>query len=150
MLKGQNEHAFYLKETMRLLPVAYEEARKVFASEYDLRENGLDEKAEIFREVKCELYLFTFDCRIRNGDLIEGTVLNRKERRFLRLRYVRAWTWGELFNSMGYSTDHCKRIHRDAVAKIAKQNPDIDFKSIYEHEHTRLAELLERVGEKLR
>lgn len=150
MLKGQDEHAFYLKELMRLQPIAYEEARKIFASECDLREDGLEEKADLFREVKCELYLFTFDCRIRNGDLIEGTALNRKERRFLRLRYVRAWSWRQLFEKMGYSADHCKRIHRDAIAKVARHYPDADFETMYKMERARLSELLTRVGEKLR
>lgn len=150
MLRGQNEHAFYLKELMRLLPVSHEEAREVFVSECGFRENGYQEKAEWFREVKCELYLFAFDCRIRNRELIERALLNRKESKFLRMRYVRAWSWRQLFNSMGYSPDHCKRIHRDAIAKIAAQNNDVDFKAIYEQERARLAELLERVGETLR
>ncbi len=150
MQKRQSDHVFYLKELLRLLPMAHEKAQKVFSVESDLRALGYDEKADRFCGVKTELYFFTIDCRIRNGDLIEGAVLNQKERQFLRLRYIRAWTWRQLFNSMGYSPDHCKRIHRDAITKIATQNPDADFKVIYEQERAKLAELLERVGEKLR
>ncbi len=122
----------------------------MFADECELRELGYEEKADRFREVKFALYFFTFDCRIRNGELIERAVLNRKESKFLRMRYVRAWTWRQLFNSMGYSPDHCKRIHRDAVAKVANQNPNVDFKTLYEKEQKRFDELLERVGEKSR
>ncbi len=150
MLKGHDERAYYLKELMRLLPKSFEKVREVFRDEYELRELGFEDKADQFREVKFALYFFTFDCRIRNGELIERAILNRKESKILRLRYIRAQTWRQLFNSQGYTPGHCKRIHRDAVAKVARQNLDVDFKSIYEHEHTRLTELLERVGEKLR
>lgn len=150
MLKGHDERAYYLKELMRLLPRSFEKVREVFRDEYELRELGFEDKADQFREVKFALYFFTFDCRIRNGELIERAILNRKESKILRLRYIRAQTWRQLFNSMGYSPDHCKRIHRDAITKIATQNPDADFKAIYEQERAKLAELLERVGEKLR
>ena len=148
MTKGHDEHAYYLKELMRLLPTAYKEARKVFADECELRELGYVDKADRFREVKCAMYLFAFDCRVRNGELIKRAVLNRKERKFLRLRYVRSWSWRELYNSQGYSPDHCKRIHRDAVAKVARQNANVEFKTLYERERKRFDELLRRVGEK--
>jgi hypothetical protein len=65
------------------------------------------------------------------------------------MRYVRAWSWKQLFNTQGYSTDHCKRIHRDAVAKVAKRFPDDDFKATFEREHAKLVSLLESIGEKV-
>lgn len=148
-MKGHNEHAFYLKQLMKLLPDLFVESRKVYRTECSIREAGYEEKAERFRAVKIELYSMACDCRIRNGELIEKTLLNRKERDFLRRRYIHAYTWKRLFNSQGYSPDHCKRIHRDAVNKVAEQFSDVDFKSIYEEEHARYVALMASIGEKV-
>ena len=150
MEKGKSEHAFYLKELMRLMPISYNAAKDVWKTERDLRQEWQEEKAEQFRRVKIALYDFSMDCRLRNGDLIERAALNSKERWFLRCRYVRAFSWRQLFGSQNYSPDHCKRIHRDAVAKIAKQHADVDYRPLYEQERARLEELLAQVGEKIR
>lgn len=131
------------------MPTVHEASRALYQTECDLRDDGLEDKAEEFRQVKIQLYDLACDCRVRNGKLIEETVLNSKERKFLRQRYVRSTPWRRLFNSFGYSPDHCYRIHRDAVAKVARTHTDTDFKTLYERERARLEELLEQVGEKI-
>lgn len=148
MMKGHNEHAYWLKETMRLMPEVHQAVRSLYFTELELRQIGLKEKADNFRAVKIQMYDFEMDCRIRNGELIESTLLKSKERKLLRLRFVRGRTWRHLYNSLGYSPDHCKRIHRDGIAKVAKQFADKDFKSEYEREHARLDALLEMIGER--
>lgn len=145
---GKDAHAWYLKELMRLMPTAYREGKELFALEREQRSLGLTEKAEQFRDVKMAIYDFTAGCRQRNGRLIESAALNRKEWRFLRMRFIRGYTWEQLFNTQGYSSDHCKRIHRDAIAKIARANRHTDFQPLYEQEQARLDALLRQVGEK--
>ncbi len=132
---------------MRLQPTAHKKSRELFDTTTDLFENWQEEKAKRFRCAKIQLYEFVGDCRVRNGELIEGTTLKAKERRLLRLRYVRSMPWQNLFRTMGYTESHCKRIHRDAITKVARQNPDVDFKTLYETERRRLDELLAQVGE---
>jgi hypothetical protein len=135
---------------MRLLPVAYNEAAEIYDVEEELRSAGETEKADTFRDVRVGLYELVVECRERNNRLIESTMLNRKERRMLRERYFFAHSWSQLFKNFGYSVDHCKRIHRDAVAKVERDHQSEDFKTLYEQERHRLDELVARVGEKLR
>ncbi|MBQ9860868.1 MAG: hypothetical protein IJO75_01275 [Clostridia bacterium] len=148
MMKGHDEHAYWMKETMRLMPVMYEKGRELFDYETELRDLGLDERAERVREVKCAIYHMTMHCRLRNGDLIERTSLKRVSLRLVFLRYVRGYSWKKLFNTQGVSTEHCKRMHRDAIAKIAAMNRDTDYREIYEREKAQYDALLDQIGEK--
>lgn len=148
MMKGHDEHAYWMKETMRLMPVLYEKGRELFDYETELRSLDLEEKAERVREVKCAIYNMTMDCRARNGELIERATLQRASWRLVFLRYIRGYSWKKLFNTQGVSAEHCKRMHRDAIAKIADRNRDTDFREIYEREKAKLDALLAQIGER--
>ena len=71
-----------------------------------------------------------------------------RRHRFLAELYVRGYSWKKLFNTQGVSEEHCKRMHRDAVAKIAALNRNMDFRQIYEEEKARLDALLDQIGER--
>ena len=142
MMTGQSNNAYYMKELMRLMPTAHKKSREMFEFEKELRGTCMEERAERVREVKIMLYDFKMDCRQRNRKYIQSAPLNMREMKLLWLRFVKGGTWKEIFNTQGFSPDHCKRIHRDAVAKIAGQYKDVDFKVLYEREKARLDQLL--------
>ena len=146
-MKGKSEHAYYMKELMRLMPLADQASRNIFTAEQELREAWQTEKAERFRRIKIELYFICIDCRIYNGELIEAAPLNAKQRRLMRYRYVKGYPWSRLFSTQAYSPSHCKRIHRDAVTKIASNNQGTDFRPMYEELRARMADLLAEVDE---
>lgn len=148
MMHGKDEHTYWMKETMRLMPVLYEKGRELFEHETELRDLGMSDRAECVREVKCAIYSMTMDCRVRNKELIERTLLRHTSFRLVFLRYVRGYSWKKLFNTQGVSMEHCKRMHRDAIAKIADRNRDTDFREIYEREKAQLDVLLAQIGEK--
>lgn len=145
---GQDEHRFYLKETMRLMAKGFEIGRKIHLLEQEFREAEDFERAEQFRAVKVAVYVFTFDCRIRNGGLINSAKLRHREWKLLRMRHLRGYSWERLYNTQGYSVDHCKRIHRDGMTKIAEQNRGTDFREIYDREKARLNAILAQIDEK--
>ena len=148
MMQGHDKHAYWMKETMRLMPILYEKGRELFDYETELRGLNQDERADRVREVKCAVYHLATECRIRNGKLIESTKLRRHVWRLVFMRYVRGYSWEKLFNTQGFSSEHCKRIHRDAIAKIAEQNRDTDFEKIYAEEKAWYDSLLAEIGEK--
>ena len=150
MMKGKSDNAYYMKELMRLLPISDEASRAIFLNELELRDDLLVEEAEKVRAVKIALYDFSIDCRLRNMDLIAGAPLNARQLRMIRFRYIKGYTWKQLFGNQGYSSHHCKRIHRDAITKIAEKNKDIDFRPLYEQERAKLDGLLAQVNEKRR
>ncbi len=130
------------------MPVLYEKGSELFDYETELRDLGLDARAERVRDVKCAIYRMTMHCRCRNGELIGQTSLRRASFRLVFLRYVRGYSWKNLFNTQGVSAEHCKRMHRDAITKIAAMNRDTDFRKIYEEEKAQLDALLAQIGEK--
>ena len=149
MQKGKDEHAFYLKETMRLMPIGFERGRRIHIMEKEFRAADDYVRAEQYRAVKMEVYDFTFDCRLRNQTLINSARLRHCEWKLLRMRFLRGYTWERLFNTQGYSVDHCKRLHRDGVSKIAQSNRETDYKVLYEQERKRLENILAQIDEKI-
>lgn len=147
MMKGHDEHAYWMKETMRLMPILYEKGRELFEYETELKNLGSFARAEQVRDVKMAIYRMTIHCRLRNGSLIERVPLRRPVYRLIFLRYVRGYSWKKLYNTQGVSAEHCKRRHRDAIAKIAEQNRATDFKKIYEEEKAQYDALLAQIGE---
>lgn len=130
---GRDDREYWLKMLMGLGIEAYELGEDLFEEEKLCDPDGS------VRELKRSVYAFECECTYRNFRLINSAVMSTKERRLMKLRYIKKKQWKDVFRLMNVTTlRYTYEMHKRALKRVLSANKDEDFKAVYHAEKERL------------
>lgn len=132
---GRDDREYWLKMLMGLGIEAHELGEDLFEEEKLCDPDGS------VRELKMSVYAFECECNARNAHLISSAVLSSKQRKMLKLRYIKKKLWKDIFQRFSPSLKYAYNVHKRALQRILTANEGRDFKAEYLAEKERLGSL---------
>lgn len=122
---GRDDREYWLKRLMGLGIEAHELGEQLRDEELLVDPDG------IVHETKKAVYRFECECNARNGRLIQSAPMSAKQRKVMKLRYIKKKPWAILVRFMDTDLRYTYRIHKHALQRILKRNEGEDFKAEY-------------------
>ena len=138
---GRDDREYWLKLLMRLAIDAHGIGVSLFEEEKVLDIDGSVRKA------KKEIYSFECDCNARNVRLINSAALSKRQRKLMKLRYIKKRPWSDVFPLMDTTLRYTYKMHKRALQRILAANTGEDFKRLYNAEKARFDALNPYVSE---
>ena len=132
---GRSDPEYWLKMLMGLSISAYQLGEKL------REEEELYDPDGSVHEAKLNAYRFECDCNERNGRLIMSSPMSSRQRRLMKLRYLKKKPWNDIIRYMNTDRRYTFRIHEHALRGILKRSGGTDFESEYRAEKARFDEL---------
>lgn len=129
---GRDDREYWLKMLMGLGIEAYRLGEKLRDEELLLDPDGT------VQENKMSVYRFECECNARNIRLIQSAAMKYRQRKLLKLRYIKKIEWRDIFRFMNTDLRYTYRIHKNALNRILTANTGEDFKAEYNAEKERL------------
>ena len=132
---GRDDPEYWLKMLMGLAIEAHRLGEKLRDEELLYDPDGS------VRQSKIAVYSFECDCNYRNVNLIQSTTMRERQRKLMKLRYLKKRAWKDIFRIMDTTLRYSYDIHKNALQRVLRQNSGIDYKSEYLAERARLDSL---------
>ena len=129
---GRDDREYWLKMLMGLGIEAHRLGEKLRDEELLLDPDGAVHQA------KMAVYAIECECNARNIRLIQSAPMKYRQRKLMKLRYIKKVEWKDLFRFMDTDLRYAYRIHKGALNRILRANTGEDFKAEYNVEKERL------------
>ena len=129
---GRDDREYWLKKLMGIGIEAHRLGEKLRDEELLLDPDGT------VRQAKMAVYAIECECNARNIRLIQSAPMKYRQRKLMKLRYIKKVEWKDLFRLMDTDLRYANRIHKGALNRILRANISEDFKAEYIVEKERL------------
>ena len=132
MAEHRDDREYWLKMLMGLGVEAHELGKKLRDEELLMDPDGS------VRRVKRMVYAFECECNARNARLIVTAPLSLRQRKLMKLRYIKKRPWSDIFRLMDTTLRYTYKIHKSALQRILSASENVNFKATYHAEKARL------------
>lgn len=129
---GRDDREYWLKMLMGLGIEAHRIGEQLRDEELLLDPDGT------VRKEKMAVYAFECECNARNIRMIQSAMLSDRQRKLMKLRYIKKKPWADVFRLMNTTLRYTYDIHKKALQRILMRNEGEDLKEEYIVEKARL------------